>query len=421
MKRLLALFICMPCFAAVEMTVNAYKKQVVPLLIGLIQPSPLLQEVAALMQKDFSFTGQFKVTVKSLDKIPAKKDLKSLGGDALFALFVTEHSNQFELRLYDTISESMVAAKKYKKRGDQVRGWTHNMADMVWTLLTGDEGFFSTKIAYCKKEQVGKREVKHVCIADYDGSNVQVLVDTPTINVAPRWNGDYKKPLLFYSDFTNTNVRLMVSDLAKHRSIASDFDGVNMIPAFSKDGKKIVYCLSRGDGSCQLYYYARGSFKQITHNNGNNVSPSLADDGQTVYFCSDFQTGKPQIYSYSMAEDKLERITDGTGYCAAPRYCARSQKLSYSRIVDGLMQLFVCDLKTNTHTQLTFDAGHKEESSWSPCGTKVLYSIEEKGKTRIAMMSLLSNEKHFLTTMDAHCSYPDWSPVYDQYPVLLKG
>ena len=153
-----------------------------------------------------------------------------------------------------------------------------------------------------------------------------------------------------------------------------------MIPAFSRDGKKIVYCLSRGDGSCQLYYYSKGIFKQITHNDGNNVSPSLSDDGQTVYFCSDFETGKPQIYAYDMAADRLERITDKQGYCAAPRYSGKANKLSYSRIVDGTMQIFVYDLATKTHTQLTFDQWHKGESSWSPLvGPRFCIRLKKKG------------------------------------------
>ena len=421
MKRLLFLFICMPCVANVQMKVSSHKKQQVPMIIGTIErkPTPSLQDIVALMQKDFSFTGQFKIVTQPFDKVPSKKEVKALGSQALFALFVTAHGTHFEWRLYDTINGAMVAGKKYKKRGDHIRGWAHNMADMVWTALTGDEGFFSTRIAYCKREQDGKKEVNHVYIADYDGSNAQLLVNTPTINVAPRWNNDYQKPLVFYSDFTNTNVRLMVSDLGKNRSVASDFEGVNMIPAFSRDGKKIVYCISRGDGSCQLYYYRRGVFKQITHNSGNNVSPSLSPDGKTVYFCSDFETGKPQIYSYYMSKDKLERLTDG-GYCASPRYSAKAQKLAYSRIIHATMQLFIYDLKSKKHTQLTFDRGDKEECSWSPCGTKLLYSVEQKGKnSQIAMMSLLSNEKHILTNDRADCSFPDWSPLYDQYPTLL--
>lgn len=420
MKRLLLFFTTFSCIATVQMKISSHKKKQVPILMGIIdtKSDDSMQELLEVIKHDFSFTNQFQVTTQLFSKIPTKKEVKELGKDVLFALFITPHSRNFEWRLYDALNGSMVTGKKYRKRGYELRGWAHNISDMVWVALTGDEGFFSTKIAYCKKVLQNNKEIKHVYIADYDGSNAQLLVDTPTINVAPRWNNDHKKPMVFYSDFTNTNVRLMVSDLEKKRSVASDFDGVNMIPAFSRDGKKIVYCISRGDGSCQLYYYRRGLFKKITNNEGNNVSPSLSQDGKTIYFCSDFETGKPQIYAFNMPTHNLERLTDG-GYCASPRYSAKAEKLAYSRIVSGTMQLFVYDIKSKIHTQLTFDKGNKEECAWSPCGTKMLYSVEEMGKkSRIAMMSILSNERHFLTDLQQDCSFPDWSPVYEQYPVV---
>ncbi len=408
------------CDAKVQMEINAGTKKMVPLLItGIDQKEQ--QDIKLLiesMQKNFSFTNQFQVDCKIQDSIPKKSLIKKLSKNYLFTLFITAHTSYFEWRLYDTLSGSMVAGKKYKKRGNNMRGWAHNMSDAIWHALTGQEGFFSTKIAFCKELLDGDKKVKHVYIADYDGSYAEKLVDTPTINVAPRWNNDHKRPLLFYSDFTNTNVRLMVTDLQKHRSVASNFEGVNMIPAFSRDGKKVVYCISRGDGSCQLYYHKKGSFKKITHNSGNNVSPSLSDDGKTVYFCSDYQTGSPQIYRFNLDTNEFQRLTNG-GYCASPRYSEKAKKLAYAKIIQGIMQLFIYDIASKEHAQLTHDAGNKEEFSWSPCGTKLLYSSDEPKKgSRIAMLSLISNEKHYLTSAKEQCSFPDWSPIYDYFPVI---
>lgn len=102
-------------------------------------------------------------------------------------------------------------------------------------------------------------------IADYDGSHEQLLVKTPTINIAPRWNADTSNPLLFYSEYTNTNVRLMVVDMKGRRRPVINADGVTMLPSFTKDGKKVVYCSSRGNGNCQLYYYKKNILKRIAY------------------------------------------------------------------------------------------------------------------------------------------------------------
>ena len=78
-----------------------------------------------------------------------------------------------------------------------------------------------------------------------------------------------------------------------------------MLPAFSPDGKAVIYCATRGSGSCQLYHWSNKILKKLTHNEGNNFSPIFADDGKTIYFSSDFETGKPQIYSYDMQNAQL--------------------------------------------------------------------------------------------------------------------
>ena len=130
--------------------------------------------------------------------------------------------------------------------GKSLRGWAYALADALWLELTGQVGFFSTKIAFCKEMAQGKGNAyKHIYIVDYDGSHQEPLVTTPTINVAPRWNKVFKRPLLFYSENTNSNMRMMATTLDRHRIMASNFEGINMQPAFSPDGQMVVYCATR--------------------------------------------------------------------------------------------------------------------------------------------------------------------------------
>ncbi len=429
MKKLVLFFMCVQTMQAIDMAISSDKNKIMPLLIGIIEKKSDgdFATVASFIKKDLMFTRQFEVTVKAFASNPSKKELAQLAQEGIpLAVFLSSTHNGFDWRVYDTSLAKMVVGKKYKKGDDEPRIWAHGIADALWPIFTGQHGFFSTRIAYTRVMNEKKRH-KHVYVADYDGSHAQKLVDTPTINVAPRWNNDHKRPLIFYSDFTNTNVRMMATDLNKHRTVASNFDGVNMIPAFSRDGKKLVYCLSRGDGTCQLYYCTRDAetkksiFKKITHNEGNNVSPSLTDDGNTVFFCSDFESKNPQLYAYDIERDILQRLTRD-GYCTSPRYSAQANKVAYSKMVNGVQQIFVYDLAVQTHTQLTSDAGDKEECSWSPCGTRILYCVQEEGKTsRIAMMSVLFKDIHYLTDVAQDCTYPDWSPIYDKFPTVTKA
>ena len=409
------------CAADLDVQVVAKQHAKVPLFFGVITPEGNeLQEIAQLVKRDLEFSGQFDVAVVAMPEKIGKKEIKELLAKGYpLALFVNESAhNAIEWRVYDTIQGDMVKGKKYTKRGIASTGWAHNIADLVWPVLTGQDGFFSTKIAYCKDVKLAhKKIVKYVCLADYDGSNEQVLVSVPTVNVAPRWNNDVSNPLLFYSEYTNENVRLVGVDMKRRRRITSDFEGINMLPAFSHDGKKVVYCASRGDGNCQLYYGDRNGIKKLTNNSGHNISPTLSTDDKTIYFCSDYQTGSPQIYVYRLDTGAIERITQG-GYCASPAYSSKRGQLAYAKMIDGQMQVMVYDERTKAHTQLTTGAGSKEECSWSPCGNYLIYAVRGRSSSQIAMLNLTTKQQRFLTDKSIYCGYPAWSPMYEVFPTI---
>jgi len=432
--QLLILCVSLPSFSfylkALDVHASTHAK--VPLLIGIKGAYDTdLTEVGRLIEKDLTFSGQFAITVQNFDNTLTKSTIKTLFKKAypiaVFLNYTDDARNAIEWRVYDTMHAQMIAGKKYTKRGNINVGWAHNIADTLWPVLTGQLGFFSTKIAYCKAIPNNKgTSMKHICIADYDGNNEQVLVNTPTVNIMPRWNKDTHKPLLFYSEYTNENVRMVMTDMKGNRHIAANHDGINMLASFSDDGKKVVHCASHDNGTCQLYYQDKKNIKRITYtdpktNNtlmdGNNISPCLSKDGTTVYFCSDFLTGHPQIYSYHLQEERLEPITTG-GYCACPTYCPRTNTLAYTKRINGVMQLCLYDIAHKKHVQLTHDASNKDECSWSPCGNYLLVAMEQAGQNRIAMYNLPTHAFHYVTAACVQCDYPAWSQTYATYPMV---
>lgn len=267
-----------------NVAVLAKKHAKISVLLGVKgKHTPELRKLVSVIRKDMSFSNQFAITVKPVEHV----DMKALLAQGYGLALVLQETDDRHVawQLYDVTRKKKVKEDTYAKRGKLVRGWGHNMTDEIWPVLTGQEGLFSTKIAYCKEiKQSGKKRLRHIFIADYDGSHAQLLVETPTVNIAPRWNNDAHNPLLFYSEHTDKNVRMMVADMKKRKTVASDFDGINMLPSFSKDGTKVVYCASQGSGNCELFYYDKGAFKQITKNGGNNISPVFADDSNTIFF-----------------------------------------------------------------------------------------------------------------------------------------
>lgn len=419
----LGLFVSLESFCAQSLTVKAVANQKLPLVICTLGLSNELETVAQTIARDINFSGQCCATLQQWGKKKVTKEGLHELYDAGYtlALFINIKKKKYiEWRLYDTMDMqlSMLAGKRYRKQGEVVRGWGHAIADAVWPVMTGEKSFFSSKLAYCMDATSEKgHRITKVCIADFDGSYPQTIVDTPTINIAPCWNHDVRNPVLFYSAHTNQNLCLMRVTMDKKSHISSNFDGINMLPTFSADGKRVVYCASRGDGECHLYLYDKDSFKRITQNNGNNVSPTLSADGSMVYFCSDFQTGTPQIYAYGIDTDKIECLTTG-GYCASPSYSSQSNKVVYCKTVQGVAQIFVYDCATKAHTQLTVDSGNKEDTSWSPCGNYIVFSHQQGKKCTVNMLNTLSKERKTLIDNGSVCNYATWSPLFSIFPVV---
>jgi TolB protein len=410
-----------------DVSVTAQQREKMNILLVLIDEKSEhlpLRGIGEVIRRDLHFTRLFKIK-KLLVNIPkSKKDIIRWGKEGYqIVIFVSNDkydNHTLDVQIYDTSLGVMVSSKKYKKKVGSFRDMAHEIANYLLGALVGQKGSFSTKIAYCKDVKRGKRTIKHIYVADYDGSNAKPIVTTPTINLAPRWNRDLHNPLLFYTESTNINFRLMFADMSGLSGVASNFDGINMLPAFSYDGKRAAYCASRGNGNCKIYYYDGATCVCLTDNQGNNIAPTFSMNADVIYFCSDFPTGKPQIYSYTLSTNKWEQITYGRS-CFSPDYSFAQNKLVYTKIINGVTQIFIYDFVIKKHQQLTHDATVKEECCWSPCGNYILFSQENDGISRIANLNMLTGERTFITSSQESCSYPSWSPYYMSFPVVSSA
>ena len=188
----------------IHIAVSAVQHEKISILLGTIGDVSLeLQEIISTIASDFQMTEQCTVMVQNFSSLQKKSQIKDLYTQKYYiAIFIIQDKNGLSWRLYDTYNAEMVAGKNYEKKGTIVRGWAHNLADLIWQEFMGTKSCFSSKIAYCKQLWVkhnGQDKVyKHVYIADADGKHVRPLVQVPTICIAPRWSNQAADPILFY-------------------------------------------------------------------------------------------------------------------------------------------------------------------------------------------------------------------------------
>lgn len=409
---------------SMHISVNAIAHEKIKIGLSIVGPCNFeLQEVCDTIAADFLMTDQCQLVIKNYEHLDKKSQVKKMFSEQIYLLICLsqEDLGTISWRLYDTQQGEMIAGKKYHKKGLVVRGWGHAIADQIWPICMGNPTCFASKIAYCKqlwfKENGQDKVQKHIYIADANGGHERPLVQIPTVCLAPRWSNQPADPLLFYSENTVSNVRLVVVNMHGKRRTICSFDGLNMLPAFSQDHKHIVFCLSK-DGSTQLYHsYLNGHYQRVfdrlTHNMGDNFSPCYQND-HTIIFVSDYATKYPAIYSLDIKTLQIEPIcTDG--YAACPDYSIIKNQLLYSKMVGKVMQIFIYDFATKTHRQLTNGAESKEEGCWSACGNFIMFAARKQSASRIARFNLLTGTMSYVTPASEHCTYPAWSCIYENF------
>lgn len=411
-------------------TINAQQHTKMPLMIGYLDNHSSTKKIGTQLKKDLEFTGQFEVTIEYVPKLEANSDLSQWAKMYPFGVFLSHTDQGPQWRLYDLSSLAMMRGACTQSRANQ-RATAHAIADELWPQLTGCGGFFSTKIVYSKQTTRRGRNCQRFLYmrdaVDEAGETEEVLASPKTVSMAPRWKTG--SPLVLYSEYTKTNVRLMAVDMHKNRSIVSNFDGVNMQVAYSPDGNSVVYCLShapRADmkphRTTQLYFYTvdqhgKPMFQRLTHNNGNNFSPCWGP-GKSIFYASDVgRLGMPNIYWLDLATGQTTAITAGS-FAVTPSFSQKTGRLAYTKMVSGKTQVFTYDVQTKLERQVTFDGSNKDDVSWSPCGNLLSYAREEKGQSRIAIFNILTNEQRFLTASQQDCCYPSWSPMYSELPAI---
>ncbi len=399
-------------------SINAKKTKAISiLLIELINKNVPLNDCCKTIKRNLSFTGQFNpsINTEELQKIDPKQknheftveQMKEWSKTYPFFVSISSEGDNFLAKLYDTSSLKVTKIHSKLEKNQEELG--HKVSNELLKILTNKEALFGSKIVFCRERKKNKTDI---CIADYDGSNIKVITSLNTLAIAPRWNNDPLNPLILYSEYTATNLRLMITDLKGNKSIATNFDGLNMLPAFSPDGKEVVVCLS-AEGNSQLYRSIinkktkRREYVSLTRNKGTNISPTILTDGRIV-FCSDYKTKTPQIYIMDKEGKNLACLSDG-GFCTSPVYNSTNNKVAFIKLIEGRGQVMCYDFKTNSTKQITTDSIHKEECSWSPCGNYILFATEEKNKKQLVVHSMLTGKQSSITDGTSSITYPAWS------------
>ena len=443
--------------------VQAQQNQKTPIVVVVCGPqADYLGNIYKIIRRDLEFTDRFTLMDYYQEGFFQNDNFLWYKGQGHFLITLnmsTKDENSIQWRLYKTDKNGngifikgeelpirLEKAPFIFSQDDTFAWWVHGISHNVYKELTGEESPFLSKIAYCK-QLVNSQSNNYVCVAHYDGSYEKILVPgtdkkgkqikSTTTYIAPCWTVDKVTPHLLYSEYTPLNMRLMMTDFVGTFTILTDFNGSNMLPSFSSDGKEALICLS-AEGKTDIYRYIpgkkgkKGKYVKISHNNGRNLSPAILNNGQ-IAFCSDYEFNIPHVYIMDRDGNNITRISESNGkkraVATSPSYCPNRNKIAYVQQINGVFQLMIYDLATDKTQQISSDSRQKGNPSWSPCGNYIVCSVYDGINTRLACYKLATSTWQIICP-PAHnilqkpqpdystYTFPAWSP-YLEVPVSL--
>jgi len=366
---------------------------------------------AALLMHDLDFTGYFQIIDPRgfLGRPEEKESIDfnawSLTGAELLvkgSYKIEGNQLRLELRLYDLLKARQLLGKEYVTSSREYKKPIHRFAEEILFLLTGERGFFQTKIAFISTG-TGKKEIY---LADFDGTNFQRLTHYNSITLTPRWSPRGNE--IAYTSYKDGGPALYLLQLPGLQSTRiSNRPGVNITPAWLPDGESLAVALNHKGNSEILQLHRSGTFIQkLTQSWGIDVSPTWSPDGKQMAFVSN-RSGSPQIYILNVSTREIRRITFQGNYNVTPVWSPKGDLLAYAGQAGSQFQIFTI-LPSGSEPHRLTTVGSNESPDFSPDGRMIIFSSNRHGKSAIYVMNTNGVNQRRITFLPGEQFSPSW-------------
>ena len=323
-----------------------------------------------------------------------------------------------EFRLWDVLAGKEMMALAFTTVPNNWRRVGHIITDKVYERLTGEKGYFDTRIIYVAEEGPKTKRIKKLAIMDQDGANNKFLTLGNELVLTPRFNPTSQ--MVTYLSYFRNLPRVYLLDIETGiQEVVGDFPGMTFAPRFSPDGKKIIMSFAK-DGNSDIYTMDLENriVEKITNHPSIDTSPSFSPDGKYICFNSD-RSGYQQIYVMKSDGSKVKRISFGKGLYGTPVWSPRGDLIAFTKLHKGKFYIGVMRVDGSGERLLT-ENYYQEAPSWSPNGRVLIFYRETKsdseGKGFSAKLWSIDltgyNERLVDTKTDA--SDPSWSSLLSE-------
>jgi len=426
--------ISLPAQAELRIDITQGKVEPLPIAVsGFVGANPdevrYGHEISDVIANDLERSGLFRPidqgafiqTKIALNTLPRFGDWRVINAQALIqgrVELVQSGQLRVEFRLWDVYAEQQMVGLAFITVADNWRQVAHIIADAVYKRITGEEGYFNTRIVYISESGPVKRRVKRLAIMDQDGESHKFLTGGEALVLTPRFSPTEQE--ITYLSFYGDLPRVYIFNIdTGHQEILGEFPGMTFAPRFSPNGREIIMSMAK-DGNSEIYTMNLDTriVKQLTKHSAIDTSASYSPDASQIVFNSD-RGGSQQIYTMSKSGGNIRRISYGKGRYATPVWSPRGDLIAFTKFTGG--RFYIGVMRTDgSGERLLAEDFLVEAPTWAPNGRVLMFFRQERtkadgsgGRSRLFSIDLTGhNEREIVTPVDA--SDPAWSPIIRQ-------
>lgn len=413
-----------PAMALVEININ--KGNVAPMPIAIPDFSSkngIGAQISAVVEADLKRSGLFAPVNHGAfidknvnpDQAPNMQNWTVLNAQALVVGRINQEADgrlRAEFRLWDTYAGQQMSGQQFYTQPENWRRVAHIIADAIYERITGEKGYFDTRIVFVS-ESGSKTDRKHqLAIMDQDGANVRMLTNTSNIVLTPRFSPNRQE--ITYMSFEGDQPRVYMLQLETgQREVVGNFPGMTFAPRFSPDGQRVIMSLQEG-GNANIYTMDLRSrtTTRLTSTAAIDTSPSYSPDGKRIVFESD-RGGRQQLYVMNSDGSGQTRISFGEGSYSTPVWSPRGDLIAFTKQAGGKFSIGVMKVDGSGERLLT-TGFHNEGPTWAPNGRVIMYFSDTAGAAGPQLHSIdLTGYNEQIIKTPGFASDPAWSPLLE--------
>jgi TolB protein len=384
-------------------------------------------DIAGVVSNDLASSGLFRPidprsfieTVSATSSAaPQFADWRQINAQALVTgLVQTEGDGRLEVqfRLWDVDAQQQLTGFSYTTTQQNWRRIAHIIADEVYKRITGEEGYFDTRIVYVAESGPAQDRIKRLAIMDQDGANNRYLTDGRALVLTPRFSPTAQE--ITYLSFAGKTPRVYLMNIdTGQQEVVGDFPGMSFAPRFSPGGNRVI--LSRAiNGASNIYVFdlRTHSVTQLTSGDAIDTSPCYSPDGSQIAFNSD-RGGSQQLYVMNSDGSNIHRISFGPGRYGTPVWSPRGDLIAFTKIGNSSFSIGVMHPDGSGERELA-NGFLVEGPTWAPNGRVLMYFSEGPsdsrgygGEPHLETIDLTGYNRRDVPTPGA-ASDPAWSPL----------